>query len=99
MTRTTRWPLIVAGVDVTLVSAVDPEEEFIVGLDPLIYRDLPMGISVYYRDEHVLAAADDGWAACEREKRGGPRRSTLTLLETPVGFRSHRVVCMTAGCC
>lgn len=82
----------VAGVDVTLVLAVDPEEEFIVGLDPLVYRDLPMGISVYYRDEHVDAAADDGWAVWEREKRDGPRRSTLTLLETLVGFRSRRLL-------
>lgn len=82
----------VAGVDVTLVLAVDPEEEFIVGLDPLVYRDLPMGISVYYRDENVDAAADDGWGVWEREKRDGPRRSTLTLLETLIGFRSHRLL-------
>jgi len=82
----------VAGVDVTLVLAVDPEEEFIVGLDPLVYRDLPMGISVYYRDENVLAAAGDGWAVWEREKRDGARRSTLTLLETLVGFRAHRLL-------
>lgn len=82
----------VAGVDVTLVLAVDPEAKFIVGLDPLVYRDLPMGISVYYRDENVLAAADNGWAVWEREKRDGPRRSTLTLLETLVGFRSHRLL-------
>ena len=37
----------VAGVDVTLVLGVDPELGFIVGFDPMIYADLPMGISVY----------------------------------------------------
>jgi hypothetical protein len=49
----------VAGVDVTLVLAVDPENEFIVGMDPLVYADLPMGISVYYKDANVEDAADD----------------------------------------
>src|SRR4051794_31172097 len=47
--ETNRIARDVAGVDVTLVLAVDPEREFIVGLDPGIYDDLPMGISVYYR--------------------------------------------------
>ena len=60
----------VAGVDVTLVLAVDPEHEFIVGLDPLVYEDLPMGISVYYRDHDVASAADHGWAVWERPKKG-----------------------------
>lgn len=82
----------VAGVDVTLVLAVDPEEEFIVGLDPLVYEDLPMGISVYYRDRHVAAAADHGWAVWERMKSGGKRRPSWAGLETLVGFRPHRLL-------
>ena len=82
----------VAGVDVTLVLAVDPEREFIVGLDPLVYEDLPMGISVYYRDRHVAAAAEHGWAVWERTKKGGTRRESWEGLETLVGFHSHRLL-------
>jgi hypothetical protein len=82
----------VAGVDVTLVLAVDPEEQFIVGLDPLVYEDLPMGISVYYRDRHVDAAAEHGWAVWERTKSGGTRRPSWAGLETLVGFRPERLL-------
>jgi hypothetical protein len=82
----------VAGVDVTLVLAVDPEEEFIVGLDPLVYEDLPMGISVYYRDRHVEAASERGWAVWERTKSGGKRRPSWAGLETLVGFRPERLL-------
>jgi hypothetical protein len=80
----------VAGVDVTLVITVDPEEEFIVGLDPLVYEDLPMGISVYYRDRHVRAADEHGWSVWERVKTGGKRRPGWVGLETLVGFHPYR---------
>ncbi len=82
----------VAGVDVTLVLAADPEEGFIVGLDPLVYEDLPMGISVYYRDRHIEAAAEHGWAVWERTKAGGTRRPSWAGLETLVGFRPERLL-------
>lgn len=82
----------VAGVDVTLVLAVDPENDFIVGLDPLVYEDLPMGISVYYRDRHVDSAAERGWAVWERAKAGGKRRESWEGLETLVGFRPERLI-------
>ena len=72
----------VAGVDVTLVLAVDPENDFIVGLDPMIYEDLPMGISVYYSDRHVELAAESDWAVWERTKAGGTRRESWEGLET-----------------
>lgn len=81
-----------AGVDVTLVLGVDPEEQFIVGLDPLIYEDLPMGISVYYNDSHLAGASEHGWAVWERTKSGGTRRRTWQGLETIVGFRPHRLL-------
>lgn len=81
-----------AGVDVTLVLGVDPEERFIIGLDPLIYEDLPMGISVYYNDKHLASAAEHGWAVWERTKSGGVRRNTWEGLETVVGFRPHRLL-------
>lgn len=82
----------VAGVDVTLVLTVDPELGFIVGLDPLVYEDLPMGISVYYRDHNVTEADEHGWAVWERDKTGGSRRSRIVELETMVGFRPHRLL-------
>jgi hypothetical protein len=82
----------IAGVDVTLVLAVDPESEFIVGLDPLVYDDLPMGISVYYRDRHVELADEHAWAVWERKKTGGKRRPSWEGLETLVGFRPHRLL-------
>lgn len=80
----------VAGVDVTLVLAVDPEKGFTVGLDPMIYADLPMGISVYYRDKHVELAEATGWGVWEREKSGGTRRASWAGLETLIGFRPDR---------
>jgi len=82
----------VAGVDVTLVLAVDPEARFVVGLDPLIYADLPMGISIYYHDRHVALASDNGWAMWERKRHGGKRRPSWDGLETLVGFRPHRLL-------
>lgn len=82
----------VAGVDVTLVLAVDPELDLIVGLDPLVYEDLPMGISVYYRDHNVAAVGEHGWAVWERDKASGSRRSRIVELETVVGFRPHRLL-------
>lgn len=82
-----------AGVDVTLVLLVDPERRFIVGLDPLVYEDLPMGISVYFRDENVESAEEHGWAVWEREKRAGGRRGkTWDGLETMVGFAPERLL-------
>ncbi|MBA2297816.1 MAG: hypothetical protein H0W14_07240, partial [Actinobacteria bacterium] len=57
-----------AGVDVTLVLAVDPERDLIVGLDPLVYAELPIGISGYYRDENEAAVAEHGWSAWVKEK-------------------------------
>ena len=57
-----------AGVDVTLVLAVDPERELIVGLDPLVYAELPIGISGYYRNEHESAVLRQGWSAWAKEK-------------------------------
>ena len=80
----------VAGVDVTLVLGVDPELGFIVGLDPMIYADLPMGISVYYQSKDIQDAGTNGWAVWEREKTGGTRRPSWEGLEAVVGFRPHR---------
>ncbi|MEA2685131.1 MAG: hypothetical protein QOE93_326 [Actinomycetota bacterium] len=81
-----------AGVDVTLVLAVDPERDLIVGLDPLVYSELPIGISGYYRDEHEAAVVAGGWAAWSKEKerpRGQGDRDWEGL-ESMVGLRPGR---------
>lgn len=81
-----------SGVDVTLVLAADPEHELLVGLDPLVYGELPMGASGYYRDTHAEAAARSGWSAWAKEK-SKPRSeqgANWEGLESMVGFRPHR---------
>lgn len=81
-----------AGVDVTLVLAVDPERRLIVGLDPLVYAELPIGVSGYYRDDHEAGVLDRGWSAWAKEKdepRGGAEGG-WDGLESMVGVQPHR---------
>lgn len=80
-----------AGVDVTLVLAVDPELEIVVGLDPLVYNELPIGISGYYRDEHAQAVEASGWSSWAKEKQS-PRGHSGDWdgVESMVGLRPER---------
>lgn len=81
-----------AGVDVTLVLAADPERDLLVGLDPLVYAELPMGASGYYRDAHAEAVARSGWSAWAKEK-SKPRTeqgANWEGLESMVGFKPGR---------
>ncbi len=83
-----------AGVDVTLVLAVDPERDLVVGLDPMVYAELPMGISGYYTDRHAASVDQHGWSAWSKEKRR-PRTdqgSGWEGIESMVGFRSARLL-------
>ncbi len=83
-----------AGVDVTLVLAVDPDLKVVVGLDPLVYEELPMGISGYYRDENAEAVLSNGWAVWAREK-SRPRTAQgegWEGLESMVGFTPDRLL-------
>ncbi len=83
-----------AGIDVTLVLAVDPENEVVVGLDPLVYAELPMGISGYYNDDNATAVAESGWATWAKEK-ARPRTDQgqgWDGIESMVGFRPHRLL-------
>jgi hypothetical protein len=84
----------VAGVDVTIVVGVDLEHDILVGLDPLRYQPLPMGISVELKDDHVAAVQRDGWHVWEREKRAGRVRDARAPegLETMVGLRAERLL-------
>ena len=86
-----------AGVDITLILAVDPETELVVGLDPLLYEELPMGISGYYRQRNadaVTAEASQGWAAWAKEtrRRQTKHRDSWDGLESMVGFRPDRLL-------
>ena len=83
-----------AGVDITLILAVDPETGIIVGLDPLVYAQLPMGISGYYRDTSAEAVRATGWAWWAREKTRPrtPQGDGWDGLESMVGFRPDRLL-------
>jgi hypothetical protein len=77
------------------VLGVHPEARLVVGLDPLVYSPLPMGISVEFKDEYVVEASQRGWHAWERETRPGVRRGEARApegLETLVAFRPERLL-------
>lgn len=85
----------VAGVDTTLVLGVHTRAEVLVGLDPLLYDPLPMGISVELKERDVAAAKDASWYVLERDNRGGRRRKDPRApqgLETVVVFRPERLL-------
>jgi hypothetical protein len=84
----------VAGVDTTVVVGVHIERELLVGLDPLRYDPLPMGISIEFKEADLQATARSGWHVWERENRGGRRRESRTPegLETLVGFVPERLL-------
>ncbi len=85
----------VAGVDVTVVLGVHLSAGIMVGLDPIAYDPLPMGISVEFKDSEVAAAQGSTWHAWARENRAGPRRGSPRAregLETLVAFTPERLV-------
>jgi hypothetical protein len=83
-----------AGVDITLVLAIDPELELVVGLDPLVYAELPMGISGYYGDDKAATIRSEGWTGWAKEKVR-PRTEqgeSWEGLESMVGFLPERLL-------
>ena len=81
------------GVDVTLVVGAHIEADLVVGLDPLVYDPLPVGISVFFRDSEIDEASRTGWNVWERDNISGVvRRSPRTQLgiETIVAFKPER---------
>jgi len=83
-----------AGIDVTLVLAVDPENQTVVGLDPLVYAELPMGVSGYYNDDNAAAVLEHGWATWAKEKTR-PRTDQgegWEGIESMVGFTPNRLL-------
>ncbi len=82
-------------VDVTLVLGAHVEENLIVGLDPLVYDPLPIGISVFFKDGEIAEAKRSGWHVWERDNISGVRRPsprTALGVETVVGFRPERLL-------
>lgn len=81
-------------VDTTLVLGAHPTADLFIGLDPIAYDPLPMGISIEFRDEHVNEAQARGWFAWERENRSGRRRDSrgVSGLETLVAFAPNRLL-------
>ncbi|WP_434425524.1 hypothetical protein [Nannocystis pusilla] len=84
----------VAGVDTTIVVGVHLERELLVGLDPIRYDPLPMGISIEFKEVDLQAVEESGWHVWERENRRGRRRESRTDegLETLVGFSPERLL-------
>jgi hypothetical protein len=85
----------VAGVDVTIAVGIDLDARVFVGLDPVLYDPLPMGISVEYKIENIEAAVDEGWTVWERESRPGRRRGAARSeqgVETLLAFRPERLL-------
>ncbi len=83
----------VAGVDTTVVLGVHLTAGISVGLDPLLYSPLPMGISVEFKEANVRDALAHGWTVWERETRPGRRRGRARSeqgIETLIAFRPER---------
>jgi hypothetical protein len=83
------------GVDVTLVVGAHLEAELIVGLDPLVYDPLPIGISVFFKDSEIAEAKRTGWHVWERDNISGLRRPdprTTLGVETLVALAPDRLL-------
>jgi hypothetical protein len=82
------------GADVTLVLGIHSEADVIIGLDPLIYDPLPLGISIEWKQAHVDAAQAEGWHVWERDNISGNRRAsprTNLGVETLIAFKPERL--------
>jgi len=83
------------GVDVTIVVGVHPQADVIIGLDPLIYTPLPVGVSVEFKDGEIRRARRSRWHVWERDNISGVRRSTPRAergVETLIAFRPDRLL-------
>jgi hypothetical protein len=83
------------GIDVTLVLGAHVDADLIIGLDPLIYDPLPLGISVFFKDAEIEAASQTGWHAWERDNISGARRTDLRTalgVETLMAVAPNRLL-------
>lgn len=80
-------------VDVTLVLGAHIESDLLIGLDPLVYNPLPIGISVFFKDAEIDQAHQSGWHVWERDNISGIRRAdprTALGVETMVALTPER---------
>jgi hypothetical protein len=87
------------GVDVTLVLGAHEEADLLVALDPLRYNPLPIGISVFWKDDDAAEAQRTSWHVWERDNLSGARRPsprTELGVETLVAFAPERLLDFTA---
>jgi len=84
----------VAGVDVTVLLGVHLQAGVLIGLDPLRYDPLPMGISIELKDKEIDRAVRTGWHVWERENRAGVVRDVRAPqgLETVIAIRPERLL-------
>jgi hypothetical protein len=81
--------------DITVVVGVHPQSDLLIGLDPSIYDPLPLGISVFFKDEEIEQAEQTMWHVWERDNISGVRRSSPRSelgVETVVGFTPERLL-------
>jgi hypothetical protein len=82
-------------VDITVVLGAHIESDLLIGLDPLIYNPLPLGISIFFKNAEIDQAAQSGWRVWERDNISGLRRShprTELGVETVIAFAPERVL-------
>lgn len=82
-------------VDVTLVIGAHLDADLLIGLDPLVYDPLPLGISVFFKDAEIDEARRSGWHVWERDNVSGARRPsprTALGVETVVAFAPERLL-------
>jgi len=78
-----------------VVLGVHLELGLLVGLDPIRYDPLPMGISIELKEADLQRALEVGWHVWERVNRPGQRRGVSRVgegLETIVGFTPNRLI-------
>ena len=83
------------GVDVTLVVGTHLDADLVIGLDPLVYDPLPLGISVFFKDAEIDDARQSGWHVWERDNISGVRRHdprTAMGVETLIALAPERLL-------
>jgi hypothetical protein len=71
------------------------QADVVVGLDPLLYASLPLGISVEFKHAEVDAAKQSGWHVWERDNISGVRRINPRAplgVETLMAFSPERLL-------
>ena len=81
-----------ADLDLTAVLVAHVEAGLIISLDPRAYDPLPIGNSIYFKDDDIHRAQADGWAVWERDTHSGKRKgSTGPGLENVIAFTPNRL--------